>query len=90
MNPFVIKMIELALTLFAPFLKKLVDLAYDKIEAWARKEEAVGVKPTGDAKMAKAMAMVQEARPNMSAVIIKALLEVTHARKVGKTAGAKG
>ena len=89
MNPFVIKMIELMLTLFAPFLKKLVDLAYDKIEAWAHKEEAIGVKPTPEAKMVKAIAMVREAKPNVSAATIKALLEVKHASKVGKTAGAK-
>lgn len=90
MNPLVIGIIEMVLGLMAPFLKKLVDLAYQKIEEWAhKKEKEEGVKPTSEEKMKKAIAIVKEAKPNVSEAVIKSLLELAHAKQVGKTAGAK-
>lgn len=94
MNPLVMRVIEMLLGLMAPFLKKLVDLAYDRIEEWAKgKEEETGKKVPSEKKMKMAVEEVKAKRPELPDSAIRAMLEMRHAAKKerigrkGKTRG---
>ena len=92
-----LSLIPMLLKLLQPFLQKLIDLAYEKIEEWARGEEAKGVSVSSEEKMQRAIAVIQAQqvaagkRPT-DAAILRQYLETVHVKKqrtAGKTAGAR-
>ena len=85
MNPIALMAIKMALSILAPFLKKLVDLAYREIEDWAKREERnTGEKPSGEAKMARAVASMKLRDRTVSTKMAKALLELKAATEEKK------
>jgi len=83
-------LVEKLVELFVPWAIKtigeVIEGAYKMVEAWAEKQ---GNKPTGEAKMAAAVALVQMAEP-IAGAEARMLLEAHHIKttrsEVGKTA----
>jgi len=88
MNTLILGLIQLALKLLEPFLKKLLDIAYEKAEEWANNMFGkTGKKPSGLEKMDVAVAEVLLQRPEMDPEAARVLLQVKHwqANKVQKS-----
>lgn len=92
MNPILQAGLLMLLKLIEPFLGKLFDMAFDRIEEWAKGKEAAGeAKPTGDEKLTEAAKIVarntgldlETAKVLMQAKVRQRSKEV---RNVGKTA----
>ena len=95
MTKILMTVLKMLIPFLSPFLKRLIDLAYEQVEAWAdRMVAAHRKKPTSEEKMQKAIKIVRMHRPDVPPEVARAVLEFHHAvqatkkrkrRKEGKT-----